>query len=64
LSTIESVALTRCALTHVQLSALVPLLVRCARLKCVDLSDNRLGESRAATDWERLAELVEVRLEN
>jgi len=67
LSTIESVvltrcALTRCALTHAQLGALLPLLVRCAHLKCVDLSHNRLGESRAAADWERLAVLVEVRL--
>jgi len=60
LSTIESVTLTRCALTHAQLGALVPLLLRCTGLKCVDVSHNRLGESRAAADWERLATLVEV----
>ena len=55
------VSLTRCALTHTQLGVLVPLVVRCARLKCVDVSDNHLGESRDAADWERLAALVEVR---
>ena len=64
LSTIESVALTRCALTHAQLGTLVPLLVRCANLKCIDVSNNRLGESRAAADWERLVALVEVRLKD
>jgi len=60
-STIESVALTRCALTLAQLGALVPVIKRCARLRGVDVSDNRLGESRDAADWERLAEMVEVR---
>ena len=62
MSTIESVTLTRCTLTHAHLGALEPLLVRCARVKCVDMSDNRLGESRAVADWERVAALVEVRL--
>jgi hypothetical protein len=61
-STIESVALTRCALTLAQLGALVPVIKRCARLRGVDVSDNRLGESRDAADWERLAEMVEVRV--
>ena len=53
--------LTHCALTHAQLGALVPVVLRCApNLKCVDVSHNRLGESRDAADWERLVTLVEV----
>ena len=61
-STVTFVTLTHCALTHTQLGALVPLLVRCTSIKIIDLSDNRLGESRVASDWERIVTLVEVRV--